>query len=61
MPAALNGLVGLKPTIGTISTVGLIPAVKNADAVTVLARTIEDARCAYNVMKWCVYSSSETR
>ncbi|KAI9738073.1 MAG: hypothetical protein M1818_005501 [Claussenomyces sp. TS43310] len=51
VPAALNGLVGLKPTLGTISTEGLVPACKTADCVTVLARSIEDARLAWQEMK----------
>lgn len=52
IPAAYNGLVGLKPTLGTISTVGLIPACKTADCVTVLSKTVQDARIAYSVMNW---------
>ncbi|KAL2827357.1 amidase signature domain-containing protein [Aspergillus cavernicola] len=51
VPATLNGLVGLKPTLGTLSTVGLVPACKTADCITVIARTIEDAREAWQVMK----------
>lgn len=51
VPAALNGLVGWKPTIGTVSTVGLVPAVQTADCVTVLARTVDDAEAAWSVMK----------
>lgn len=51
VPAALNGLVGLKPTLGTISTVGLVPACKTADCITIIARTTETARCALDVMQ----------
>jgi allophanate hydrolase len=51
VPAALNGLVGLKPTLGTISTVGMVPACKTADCITVIAPTIETARCALDVMQ----------
>ncbi|KAE8556242.1 hypothetical protein TMatcc_003580 [Talaromyces marneffei ATCC 18224] len=51
VPASLNGLVGLKPTLGTISTVGLIPACKTADCITVIARSVDDAREAWKVMK----------
>ncbi|KAL3478115.1 amidase signature domain-containing protein [Aspergillus californicus] len=51
VPATLNGIVGLKPTLGTISTVGLVPACKNADCITVLARSIEDAMAAWHTMK----------
>jgi allophanate hydrolase len=51
VPAALNGLVGLKPTLGTVSTVGLVPACKTADCVTVIAPTVEDARAAWGVMR----------
>ncbi|KAL5343553.1 amidase signature domain-containing protein [Aspergillus crustosus] len=51
VPAALNGLVGLKPTLGTLSTVGLVPACKTADCITVLARSVGDARVAWDVMR----------
>jgi allophanate hydrolase len=51
VPATLNGLVGLKPTLGTISTVGLVPACKTADCITVIARSVDDAREAWKVMK----------
>jgi allophanate hydrolase len=51
VPAALNGLVGLKPTLGTISTVGLVPACKTADCITIIAPTIENAKCALDVMQ----------
>lgn len=43
VPAALNGVVGLKPTLGTVSTEGLFPACKNIDCVCIIARTIDDA------------------
>jgi allophanate hydrolase len=51
VPAALNGLVGLKPTLGTISTVGLVPACKTADCVTIIAPTIETSREALDVLQ----------
>ncbi|KAL8278749.1 hypothetical protein RQP46_008818 [Phenoliferia psychrophenolica] len=51
VPAAFNGLVGLKPTLGYISTVGLVPACKTADCVCVLARNVADARVAFAVLK----------
>ncbi|KAJ0424962.1 amidase signature domain-containing protein [Aspergillus carlsbadensis] len=51
VPAALNGLVGLKPTLGTLSTVGLVPACKTADCITVLAGSVEDASAAWRVMR----------
>ncbi|GAA5993262.1 hypothetical protein JCM11641_000942 [Rhodosporidiobolus odoratus] len=51
VPASLNGLIGLKPTLGTLSTVGLIPACKTADCITVLAKTIDDAKVAWGVMR----------
>jgi allophanate hydrolase len=51
VPAALNGVVGLKPTLGTISTQGLFPACKNIDCVCVIARTVDDAERVWNVMR----------
>ncbi|KIW19795.1 allophanate hydrolase [Exophiala spinifera] len=51
VPAALNGMVGLKPTLGTISTVGLVPACKTADCITIIARTVESTVAALDVMQ----------
>jgi allophanate hydrolase len=50
VPAALNGVVGLKPTLGTISTEGLFPACKNIDCVCVMARTMDDVEEVWKVM-----------
>jgi allophanate hydrolase len=43
VPAALNGVVGLKPTVGRMSTVGVAPAVRSLDCPSVFARTVADA------------------
>lgn len=43
VPAAFNGLVGLKPSKGRWSTTGLLPACRSLDCITVLARDADDA------------------
>ncbi len=43
VPAALNNIVGLKPTLGAISTRGVVPACRTLDAVSVFALTVDDA------------------
>ncbi|MFF7635105.1 allophanate hydrolase [Kitasatospora sp. NPDC008050] len=50
VPAALNGIVGIKPTLGLVPTTGVIPAARSYDAVTVFARTLTDAQRALAVM-----------
>lgn len=44
VPAALNDLVGFKPSLGAWSTKGVVPACASLDCVTVFAHTLEDAR-----------------
>jgi allophanate hydrolase len=43
IPAAFNNLVGFKPTRGSWSTEGVVPACRSLDCVTVLTRTIDEA------------------
>jgi allophanate hydrolase len=46
VPAAFNGIVGLKPTRGLVSTQGVVPACASLDCVSVFARTLPAARRA---------------
>ncbi|WOP19425.1 allophanate hydrolase [Raineyella sp. LH-20] len=46
VPAALNGVVGIKPSRGLVSTVGVVPACRSLDCVTVFARSLDIARRA---------------
>jgi len=43
VPAALNGVVGLKPSRGVLSNDGVVPACKSLDCVAVFATTVQDA------------------
>ncbi len=43
VPAGFNNIVGLKPTRGLISTLGLVPAVRTLDCVSIFALTCVDA------------------
>ncbi|WP_270936602.1 amidase family protein, partial [Falsiroseomonas oryzae] len=43
VPAALNNLVGLKPSLGVVSTRGVVPACRTLDCVSVFALSVEDA------------------
>ncbi len=50
VPAGLNGIVGLKPTPGAVSTRGVVPACRSLDCVSVLARTVEEAWTVHAAM-----------
>jgi allophanate hydrolase len=43
VPAGLNGIVGLKPTRGLLSTRGVVPACRSLDCVSIFARSVADA------------------
>lgn len=44
VPAALNNLVGFKPSLGAWSTKGVVPACASLDCVTVFTHNLEDAQ-----------------
>jgi allophanate hydrolase len=50
IPAAFNGIIGLKPTPGLVSTRGVVPACRSLDCVSVFARTVAEAWDALLVM-----------
>lgn len=43
VPAGLNNIVGLKPTLGALSAAGVVPACRTLDTVSVFAMTVDDA------------------
>jgi allophanate hydrolase len=43
VPAAFNSLIGLKPTYGSLSSLGVVPACRSLDCVGILALTAADA------------------
>lgn len=49
VPAAFNNLIGHKPTLGLLSTHGVVPACRSLDAVSIFALTAEDAQCVLAV------------
>ena len=51
IPASFNKVVGLKPTLGAISTRGLVPNCRTLDCVSVFALTVEDAARVAELMR----------
>jgi amidase len=49
-PAAVNGLVGLKPTVGLVSRRGIIPISVSQDTAGPMARTVADAAVLLNAL-----------
>ncbi|MGW5876925.1 allophanate hydrolase [Nocardiopsis terrae] len=50
VPAALHGLVGLKPTLGLVPKTGVVPAAEPYDCVTVFARDLAAGQRALKLM-----------
>lgn len=53
VPAGLQGIVGIKPTLNVVSTDGVVPACRSWDAVTIFARDLATAERAMGVMAGC--------
>jgi amidase len=47
-PAAVNGLVGLKPTVGLVSGAGIIPVARSQDTAGPMGRTVADVALLLN-------------
>jgi allophanate hydrolase len=50
VPAMLNNIVGLKPSLGLVSTAGVVPACRTLDCVSVFSLTVDDAVAALAAM-----------
>jgi allophanate hydrolase len=49
IPAGLNNIVGLKPSVGALSATGVIPACRTLDCVSIFALTVDDAWSVFSV------------
>ncbi len=50
VPAMFNNIVGLKPSLGLISTAGVAPACRTLDCVSIFSLTVDDAMTALVAM-----------
>ena len=51
VPAAFNNLVGVKPSLGLISTTGVLPACRSLDCVSIFAKNATDAETVLQVVQ----------
>jgi len=49
-PSSINGIVGLKPTVGVVSRKGIIPISATQDTAGPMCRTVSDAAVLMNVL-----------
>jgi allophanate hydrolase len=50
VPAAFGNIVGLKPTLGSVPTRGVVPACRSVDTVSVFARSVDEALTVQRVL-----------
>ena len=50
VPAGLNNIVGFKPSLGLVSTAGVVPACRSLDCVSLFALTTDDAFAALSAI-----------
>jgi allophanate hydrolase len=51
VPAAMNGIVGCKPTRGLVSTTGVVPACRSLDCVSIFTTDAADAAVVLDVVR----------
>ena len=51
VPAAMQGLVGPKPTRGLLPLTGIVPACRSLDTVSVFGRSVADAWAGFEVLR----------
>ncbi len=51
VPAAFNNVVGLKPTRGLVSGVGVVPACRSIETISIFALTVADAQAVFDVVR----------
>ena len=49
-PSSVNGLVGMKPTLGLVSRSGIVPIAHSQDTAGPMARTVTDAAILLNII-----------
>jgi amidase len=49
-PASVNGVVGLKPTVGAVSTKGVVPICASQDSPGPLGRSVQDVATMFGVL-----------
>lgn len=50
VPAMMQNIVGIKPSLGLVPNTGLVPACRTLDCISVFALTVDDAMAALHVM-----------
>ena len=51
VPAGFNNVVGLKPSLGLVSTRGVVPACRSLDCVSIFGLTVRDARAVLAIVQ----------
>ncbi|MGE0416428.1 MAG: allophanate hydrolase [Acetobacteraceae bacterium] len=51
VPAAFGNIVGLKPTVGSISARGMVPACRSIDTISVFAGSVDQALAVHRVIE----------
>ena len=60
-PASINGIVGIKPTVGLVSRTGIIPISHTQDTAGPMARTVRDAAILLRRSRRCAIPRTRRR